>query len=177
MTREGIVARVRDLAGPLGPFQSFDEQLQQTDEWLQSLGEKALDQLLDLIVTPASADELRGVENEIVMAVIGELLCRVAEMRPAESVPRLVAYLSNDHVRPFVADALGSSGSPEGQREAAAYVTAHPDLPADEMIPLVEAVAEVGGPETAALLRAVRDSLGDRTRTQPVRDRINELLK
>jgi hypothetical protein len=176
VTREDVVARVRDLAGPLGPFQSLEEQLRRTDDWLQSMGDDAVDELLGLITTPASADELRGAEDEVFTEVLGELLCRVAKLRPTESVPRLAAHLRNDRARPFVADALGSSGSREAEREIAVYLKAHPGLTPDELLPLVEAAAELNGPDVAALLDAARDSLDHGPKAQRVRDRIDELL-
>lgn len=176
MTREEIVARVRDLAGPLGPFQSLDEQQRRTDDWLRSMGDEAIDGLLGLIEAPPSADELRGTEDDVFTDVVGELLCRVAKLRPVESVPRLAALLANDRARQFAADSLGSSGSRQAQREIAGYLEAHPDLPPDEVLTLAEAVAEVGGPEAAALLGAMRDSLGTGPGAQPVRNRIDEFL-
>jgi hypothetical protein len=176
MTRADVAGRVRDLAGPLGPFQSFEDQLRQTDDWLQSLGDGAVDELIDLITTQPSAGERGTADDDAFTAVVGELLCRLAGLRPAASVPRLVVYLDSERARSFAADALGSSRSPVAQRELAAYLLAHPYLVPDQALPLVEAVAEVGGPEAAPALRAVRDSLGSRPGTRPVLDRIDELL-
>jgi hypothetical protein len=176
MTRADVASRVRDLAGPLGPFQSLEDQLSATDDWLLSLGDGGVDELLDLITAPPSAGERGRADDDSFTAVVAELLCRLALLRPAASVPRLVPYLDSDRTRSFAADALGSSRSPVAQRELAAHLLAHPDLAPDQVLPLVEAVAEVGGPETAPALRAVRDSLGARPGTRPVLDLIDEQL-
>lgn len=176
MSREDTVAQVRDLAGPLGPFQSLDEQSRRTDDWLRSIGKEILAQLLDLVSTPPSAAELRGAEADVFSDVLGELLSRVAALWPAESVPQLVARLDDDRARRFAAEALGASGSRDAQRELIAYLEAHPDLPPNEALPLVEAVAEVGGSDASSLLRAARRHLEPRPGARPLVERIDELL-
>ena len=176
MTREEIVAGIRDLAGPLGPFQSLDDQLERTDGWLRLMGDDAVDQLVSLITDPPSMHELGETESEVFTDVLGEMLCRLATLRPAESVPRLSAHLASDRARPFVADALGSSKSAEAQREIAHYLKENPHLPMSDVLALVEAAAEVGGTGAIAVLSAVRDAVDPGATGQPLCDRINQLL-
>jgi hypothetical protein len=143
MTRENTAARVRDLAGPLGAFRSFDQQSRETDAWLNSMGAGAVAELVDLFLDPPGAAELGGFERDDVSQVVDELLCRVATMRPIETVPALVAYLDDQRARPYVADALAAAGTDEAREALAGYLAAHPGLSPEETVPLREAVAEI----------------------------------
>ena len=110
MTRETTAARVRDLAGPLGPFRSIEQQARDTDNWLDSMGSGAIDVLVDFFIAPAP-NELQHVDPEEFADIVDELLCRVATIRPLDSVPLLATYLADDRTRSHVADALGAAGS------------------------------------------------------------------
>lgn len=158
-------------------FQSFEEQLRHTDHWLDSLGEKGIDQLLEIAASPPAREELETIEQDEFMVTLGELLCRAAERHPNGAVPQLVAHLGNDQIGQFVADALAATGAPAAYDHITRYIMDHEDLAAGELLPLVEAVAELDGPAARTLLVAVRNSrtMGGADEAQLI-NRIDELL-
>ncbi len=177
MTRAETVDRVRDLCGPLGPCRSLADQTEQTDRWLASSGAAALEALLELIREPATADERRGVTAEEFSDVVGELLGLAAQLRPAESVPLLARQLADDRVAPFAADALAATQSVDAQRALVAHLATVPDLAENRARALVDAVVEIGGPQVAEFLNAVRKSRGNSVAADAVRHRLDVLLK
>ena len=176
MTRAENVERVRDLAGPLGPFRSLADQQRLTDGWLDSRGLDAIDDVIELIVHPPTAAELRGTDPEEFSDVLGELLCRAAQLRPAESVPVLARQLADERVRHFAADALAATRSVEAQRALLASAMTDPDLAEDPADTVVDAVLEIGGSGIADLLDAALRRLGDSADARAVRHRIEVLL-
>ncbi|UOE42999.1 hypothetical protein [Agromyces larvae] len=181
MIRDEIVAHGRELAGPLGPLGSLDEQERRTDEWLGSIDADAVDEFVDLVAHPPSATELGSVDPDVFAQVVPELLCRFAELRADDAVPRLAAQLARVEprraaARRAAAEALGASGSAAALPLLTDHLVTHPDLAARDGIAVVEAIAELDASGGAAALATVRDALATRPETQPVRRRIDELL-
>jgi hypothetical protein len=176
MTRETTAARVRDLAGPLGPFRSIEQQARDTDNWLDSMGSGAIDVLVDFFIAPPTPNELQHVDPEEFADIVDELLCRVATIRPLDSVPLLATYLADDRTRSHVADALGAAGSEDARDALAAYLTGELSLGPEDLARLGEAIAEIGGSGTQELLEHVLARMPETSDTQPLRERIYHLI-
>lgn len=156
MTREEVIAGLVDFAGPLGPFESFDEHLRRRDQWVDVGDLALLDRLLELAAVPPDDREIAPVNRENLELEISEMLARIGRRHPEETLNKLRAHWNGDIAkRPILIDVLASIGRGEGV-DMIAPLAVKTELDEDVLVRIAGALGEIGGPRAGSLLRQMR---------------------
>ena len=151
MPRAAILNTLLELLGPLGPFGTPEEREAEENRWISALDERAVEELLELVLHPPSATELGHVSQADLEFLIAQALGQVARRDPAQWLPRFGSVLSNRAARPAMIEAIGMTGTVAALGWLAPLVDSA-DLSEDESIRLACALGEIGGDRAKGLL-------------------------
>lgn len=158
-TRNAIIEKLGQLAGPLGPFTSIEEREAEAAQWHEQLTKSDATVLVDLLYEPV-AEAQRGVASE--------------EFFTLEIVDALAAIGSEDPpwFCAFVGRVFAQRGPNEGLIEVLGRVdgddaaellvelSVHDTLSKAEQLSLICSLGELGGERARARLLALHEQLG-----------------
>lgn len=157
MNRHDIVAKLTDLAGPLGPATSYAKRRDEQDQWADAGGAALFDALLELLVGgPIDATFGAALADNVEVLVV-EVLGRIGASDPTRALDGIRDLLDVTWARGVAIDVLGSLGDPAA---VAALMALHQRERLDEAtrVRVASAVGEIGGAPAMTALAALADS-------------------
>jgi hypothetical protein len=151
MTRTEALHAILDFAGPLGPFLEPDEQDQREEAWAASADADAVGQILDLIIHPPSASELRRVAPEAFEFEVSRVLTMIGARAPSSFLARVGPLLNDTHARPTIIEVIGSLRLEEGLFWLRPLALER-GLAEEDALRLACSLGEIGGAAAPALL-------------------------
>jgi hypothetical protein len=157
MNRDDVVEALTALAAPLGPFVSHEELLERQDRLVDAGGVELFDVLVELIVSPPSAERVRDAGMDDWNMVLVEVAGALGTLHPDVAMRRLLPLLDGEGARPAVIDILGLVRDVRAIPELARLVRGG-GLDTDEMVHLAGALGGIGGAAACRLLQQMRET-------------------
>ena len=157
MDEDELIARLEELAGPLGPLVSVAGRREEQDRWADAGGEPLFDALIDLLAARPLSSTFAPELIDDIEVVIVEVLSRIAGSDPDRAQAKLASLLREGEALGVAIDVLGAAGGPPAVQLLGALCR---DAQLDEAtrVRLASALGELGGAEARAALGALADS-------------------
>jgi len=155
--RQKAIAILKDFAGPLGPFESLDEQIERREVWASTADNQVIDAFLDILVHPPDQNEICPITQDSLEAELSELLVLIGQHNPSDVLEKIAPYLANEQARPTVIEVIGGLRLEAGISWLKPLIE-NKNLTEDELIRLACALGEIGGKEALDLLQQLRAS-------------------
>jgi hypothetical protein len=154
MNRDALLAKLAELAGPLGPLVSVSERRDAQDRWADEGGLALLDTLTDLLLERPLAEVVPAADVDDVEILVVEILARISGRDPDRARSQLQRLLRVPSARGVAIDVLGASGGMPAVGLLAS-LRRETTLDAATQLRLAGALGEIGGDEACAELRAL----------------------
>lgn len=164
MTRTEALQAITEFAGPLGPFQEPDERDRREEAWAAGAEADAVEQILDLVIHPPPASELRGIAPEDFEYELSRVLTMIGSRAPSTFLARVSTLLDDTNARRTIIEVIGSLGLEEGLSWLGP-LTEDRGLAQEDAIRLACALGEIGGATASTWLDRLQAATPvDRTR-------------
>lgn len=157
MNQDELIARLNELAGPLGPLVSIAERRADQDRWADAGGEQLFDALIDLLSARSLSATFAPVIADDVEIVIVEVMARIAQSDAARAREKLAGLLRVGGARGIAIDVLGAAGGPPAVDLLMALHLAE-RLDEATRVRVASALGELGGAEARAALDTLVES-------------------
>jgi hypothetical protein len=155
-----VLAVLADFAGPLGPFESPEEQDARKQQWMDTVEMSAVEQLLAVVQRSRRPPELERLDENDVEFELTELLVGVGRRDDDATLARVAPLLDVAQARPVLIDVIGGLRSQAGL-PLLERVMREPVLSEDETVRLACALGEVSGEGARELLIVLRGRFTD----------------
>jgi len=157
MTREQLIERIADAAGPLGPFLTLEEFHQEEERWLSEASLEWVGVLIEILMNPPEI-AAQFPWNENWNYALGEILVRCGQLDVPTFLREVEPFFHDHRARQTLIWVVGDLHRPEALDWLEAILTIDRLTP-QEYDELVYACEVVGGPSACRVLRRMRKSV------------------
>lgn len=149
-TREELVDRLADCAGPLGPFRTPEQRQSDCDAWHARLLVEDLPALLDIAAVPPPESAYRPATWDEFELELIDAMAACGKRSPGQALDAVGAFLANPRARPTAITVIGVLGLAESLPLLATLIP-H-SLTVDELVRLACALGDIGTDPARGLL-------------------------
>src|SRR5947208_10221223 len=114
MTRKQVVEFLAEMAGPLGPFGSFEERLRQIDTWAADANDELVDLLVDIVLHPPDPAEYLPATRDDFEFVTSKVLTQIGKRNTSHFLQKVGPLLEDKRARAMIIEVIGNLQSQKG---------------------------------------------------------------
>lgn len=161
MNRYDTIHMIAKLVGPLGPFGTLENNLEEINNWHDSLDLNSIVVLTDILLNPPSETEIRKIP-EYFEGEITDALTAVGKKDVVKFLEKVKPLITLGRIRPVIIDVIGGLRSEYGISFLQLLMEKY-NLTDDELIRLSGSLYEIGGLNALELLRKMKVLYSERT--------------
>ena len=158
-TKSLIVQRLRELAGPLGPFTSMEERDAEQAQWHRALTPADAAVLVDLLYEPVAAADRGPALDWMFTMEIQDALAAIGRRDPPWFCALVGRAFAQRGANESLIAVLGEVGG-DAAVELLVELSGRTTLSKDEQMALIGALGTLGGERARARLLGLREQLG-----------------
>ncbi|MDS0526545.1 hypothetical protein NNC19_12710 [Clostridium sp. SHJSY1] len=158
MKRTEMINKIKDWAGPIGPFvtiDTFEDFVNLNNERYSTIEESSIDVLFDILLNPPKDEDIKPIPFDEFTGELVDAITFVGKKDTKKFLLKLKEMLHFSKSRALIIDVIGGLEDIDGI-ELLKPLLLEENLSDDEIIALVDALSQIGGVESKEILENLK---------------------